>query len=333
MPIHTFELTKELTHVEFKEMKIRLRGRLFSLNDNKSKIEVQKFSNLGIRIYLMNHKHYPCIRFVVNPTAVLENGNVTDIFGDPDGLDDMVLKFDTYISGLLGKEFVFSKLKLTRVDLCMDLQLASREEVREYIHLLYKSNTKKGYKIKGRRCENYDRSLGFACDNPTAGISISVYDKKAQLQGIGKIDAAEQVGDRLRVEVQLNSQKSLRKYCESDNNIDRLKYYLNSCQMLSTEILNKLLIDADYYTLPKAIDIVREHRSGKIRDRMIRLLELTSTHHGVRSAVKALKAEIPSINDKYIKILLQNFHDINVNVVTLGRRSDIKSLRSLLAQI
>lgn len=333
MSIHTFELTKELTHSELKEMKKHLRGRLFPLNDNQSKIEVQKYSNFGIRIYLMNHKHYPCIRFVVNPTEVLENGNVTDIFGDPDKLDDVVLKFDTYVSGLLGKKFVFSKLKLTRVDLCKDLQMSSRQEVHEYIHLLYKSNTKKGYKIKGRRCGNYDRSLGFACDNPTAGIGISVYDKKAQLQGIGRGDAAERVGDRLRVEVQLNSQKSLSKYCESDNIIDRLKYFLSSCQMLSTEILNKLLIDADYYTLSEAIDIVRELRSGKIRDRMIRLLELTCTHHSVRQAVKALKAEIPSINDKYVKILLQNFHDINVNVVTLGRRSNVHSLRSLLAQI
>lgn len=333
MDIHTFELTKELSHNEFKDMRKALKRKNFSSGKNKSKIEIDKYSNYGIRIYLMNHKYYPCIRFIVNPTAVLDNGNVTDLFSASDKLAEVARLFDAYISELFGSECLFEDLKLTRLDLCTDLQLSSHEEVREYIHLLYKSNMKKGYKVKGRKCENYDTKIGFACDNPTAGIGISIYDKKSQLLNIGKLNAAKKVGSRLRIEVQLKSQKSLRKYCEYDSSLKQIRYFLDQDQTLAADILNKLLIDADYHTLPEAIDEVCERKSGKIRDRMIRLLELTSTHHGIRSAVKALKLEEPSITDKYVKILLQSFRDINVNVVTLGKRSNVKLLKSLLARI
>lgn len=332
MAIHTFELTKELTHNELKEIRNSLKNKSLSVI-SKSKIEIEKYSNCGIRIYLMDHKHYPCIRFVINPTEVIDNGNITDIFGDPDKLSDVVRLFDKYIFGLFGSRFSFEDLKLTRVDLCTDLQLPSCKEVRGYIELLYKSKMKKGYKIKGLKCENYDTDIGFACDNPTAGIGISIYDKEAQLLNIGKPRAAKKVGDRLRVEVQLKSQKSLHKYCEYDSNFDRIRYFLDCGQLLAAEILNNLLIDADYYTLPKAIDIVCERKSGKIRDRMVRLLKLTSKHHSVRSAVKALKSDEPTVDDKYIKKMLREFHSINVNVVTLGRRSELKSLGSLLALI
>lgn len=331
MAIHTFELTKKLTHNEFKEIRKFLKCKHFSSGKNKTKIE--KYSSCGIRIYLMNHKYYPCIRFVVNPTAILDNGNVTDIFSEPDNLIDIVRLFDTYISELFGNECLFENLKLTRLDLCTDLQLSSREEVREYIRLLYKSNMKKGYKVKGRKCENYDTESGFACDNSTAGIGISIYDKEAQLLNIGKLSATKKVGNRLRVEVQLKSQKSLHKYCEYDSSLEQIRFYLDCGQTLAAKILNNLLINADYYTLPEAIDIVCERKSGKMRDRLIRLLELTSTHHGVRLAVKALKSEEPSVTDKYVKLMLQSFHSLNVNVVTLGRRSRLKSLKSLLKQI
>lgn len=332
MAIHTLELTKELTHNELKEIRNSLKNKSLSVI-SKSKIEIEKYSNCGIRIYLMDHKHYPCIRFVINPTEVLDNGNVTDIFGDPDKLSDVVRLFDKYIFGLFGSRFSFENLKLTRVDLCTDLQLSSRKEVHGYIELLYKSKMKKGYKIKGRKCENYDTEIGFACDNPTAGISISIYDKEAQLLNIEKPKAAKNVGNRLRVEVQLRSQKSLHKYCEYESNFERICYFLDYGRTLAVKILNDLLIDADYYTLPKAIEIVCEHESGKFRDRMVRLLKLTSKHHSVRLAVKALKSGGPIVDDKYIKKILREFHSINVNVVTLGRRSELKSLGSLLAQI
>lgn len=333
MAIHTFELTKKLTHNEFKEIRKSLKRKHFSSGKNKTKIEIEKYSSRGIRIYLMSHKYYPCIRFVVNPTAILDNGNVTDIFSEPDKLIDIVRLFDTYISDLFGNECLFENLKLTRLDLCTDLQLSSCEEVRKYIRLLYKSNMKKGYKVKGRKCENYDTESGFACDNPTAGIGISIYDKEAQLLKIRKLSAAKKVGNRLRVEVQLKSQKSLRKYCEHDSNIEKIRYFLDCGQILLSKILDDLLVNADYYTLPEAIGIVCERKSGKMRDRMVRLLEMTSAYHSIRLAVKALKSEEPSITDKYVRLMLQSFHSLNVNVVTLGRRSRLKLLKSLLKQI
>lgn len=332
MAIHTFELTKELTHNELKEIRNSLKNKSLSVI-SKSKIEIEKYLNHGIRIYLMDHKHYPCIRFVINPTEVLDNGNITDIFGESDRLADVVRLFDKYVFDLFGSGYFFENLKLTRLDLCTDLQLSSRKEVRGYIKLLYKSRMKKGYKIKGRKYEDYDMEIGFACDNPTAGIAISIYDKEAQLLNIGKPKAAKNVGNRLRVEVQLRSQKALHKYSEYESNYEQICYFLDCGQTLAAKILNDLLIDADYYTLPKAKEIVREHKSGKIRDRMVRLLELASEHHNVRSAVKALKSEDSSVDDKCIKNMLRKFRDINVNVVTLGRRSKIKSLGSLLAQI
>ena len=180
----------------------------------------------------------------------------------------------------------FERFSLNRVDLCCDLTLAPSDEVAAYIALLRKSNCKKGYKIKGRKVKGYDQSIGFLCENPSAGISISIYNKEEQLKNIDRPIEAKRAENRLRVEVQLKSKKAIYKYRQYDSNAEQLEFIIGTARERIRTVLLDILIDADYYTLPEAIRIVEEYKSGKKRDRMIRLLQLTSSKHSVRLAAK-----------------------------------------------
>lgn len=330
--IHTFQLTGELSHKEFQKLKESFYDMHLKISRKKRTYEILNFANCGIRIFLINHKYYPYISFVVNPTEVLNNDSLTDLFHSGDDLTRVIETFNQQVSAL-NEEFSFERLSLNRVDMCCDLTLASSDEVTAYIALLRKSNCKKGYKIKGRKVKGYDQSIGFLCDNPSAGISVSVYNKAEQLKNIGRPMEAKKAEKRLRVEVQLKSKKAIYKYRQYGSNAEQLEFIIGTARERIRTILPDILIDADYYTLPEAIRIVAEYKSGKKRDRMIRLLELTSKKHSIRLGAEQLMLDYPDITPKCIKRLKENFHAINVNIVTLGRRSKVAFLESLIGRL
>lgn len=330
--IHTFQLVKELSHKEFQELKERFYDMHLKITREKRTYEILNFANCGIRIFLINHKYYPYIGFVVNPTEVLDNNNLTDLFHAGDDLVEVIETFNQHVTAL-NEDFSFERLSLNRVDLCCDLTLASSDEVAAYIALLRKSNCKKGYKIKGRKVNGVDQSIGFLCENPSAGISISIYNKEEQLKNIGRPIEAKRAENRLRVEVQLKSGKAIYKYRRYNSNAEQLEFIIGTARERIRTVLPDILIDADYYTLPRAVEIVNECKSGKVRDRMIRLLRLTSEKHSVRLAAKQLMSENSDVTPKCIKRLKENFHAINVNIVTLGRRSKVSFLESLIGRL
>lgn len=329
--IHTFQLTGELSHKEFQKLKESFYDMHLKIANAKKKrtYEILNFANCGIRIFLINHKYCPYISFVVNPTEVLDNDNLTDLFHSGDDLTRVIEIFNRQISAL-NENFSFERLSLNRVDLCCDLTLTSSNEVAAYIALLRKSNCKKGYKIRERKVKGYDQSIGFLCDNPSAGISVSVYNKAEQLKNIGRPKEAE---NRLRIEVQLKSKKAIYKYRQYGSNAKQLEFIIGTARERIRTVLPDILINADYYTLPEAIRIVAEYKSGKKRDRMIRLLELTSSKHSIRLGAEQLILDDPDITPNCIKRLKENFHAINVNIVTLGRRSKGAFLESLIGRL
>lgn len=330
--IHTFQLTKELSHKEFQKLKEHFYDMHLKITREKRTYEILNFANCGIRIFLINHKYYPYISFVVNPTEVLNNDNLTDLFHAGDDPARVIETFNQQVSAL-NEEFSFERLSLNRVDLCCDLTLTSSDEVAAYIALLRKSNCKKGYKIKGRKVKGYDQSIGFLCENPSAGISISIYNKEEQLKNIGRLIEAKRAENRLRVEIQLKSRKAICKYRQYNSNAEQLGFIINTARERIRTVLPDILIDADYYTLPEAVRIVDECKSGKTRDKMIRLLRLTSEKHSIRLAAKQLMMECPDVTPKCIKRLRESFRDINVNIVTLGRRSKVAFLESLIGKL
>ena len=331
--IHTFQMKKILKHKEYSKLADYFRDNNFKRFEDTWGMEITTYASCGVRIYLIDNPYYPYISFVINPTTVLDKGNVTDLFTSSDDLESVIRMLDELLISMLGADYSFEKLTLARVDLCHDAQLSSAKRVKAYIKLLYNSQSRKGYKIKGRKVKGYDKSAGFACDNQSAGVGISIYDKETQLLGMGKPEAAKIAKNRLRIEVQLKSQKAIRKYQKCSSNADQLRYYIEHSEEHMDEILRTLLIDASYYKLKKAKEIVSKSEKGKLRDRMVRLLELASKYHSVRLGIIALKQECPKITDEYIKKMKSCFEEIDVNIVTLGKRSKCKSLDSIFELI
>ena len=181
--IHTFQLKKVLSHKEYSKLKNYFYENHFQMFKDKRGPEITSYASCGVRIFMKDNKYRPYISFVINPTTVLDRGNVTDLFTSSDDIEEAIRMIDELLISMLGTDYSFEKLTLSRVDLCHDATLSSPKEVKAYIKLLYNSQSRKGYKIKGRKVKGYDKSAGFACENQSAGVGISIYDKETQLLG------------------------------------------------------------------------------------------------------------------------------------------------------
>lgn len=332
--IHTFELKRKLDNDEYNKLK-KLLNKHEGLNKSPpGRIkEYFAFAKKGVRIKLITSKHGMSVYFIVNPKEVFENGNITDLFSEDDGPELAAEKIDELLSSAFGDNYTFEKLELTRVDLCVDLKLSSRKEVKEYIRLLYRTDSKKGYKIKGRKVKGYNRDAGFKCENDSAGVNISIYDKETQLLNIDKPKAAAKTKKWLRVEVQLKSKEAIYKYAQYESNVKQLAFCIEHSYDRLFEVIDSVLMDADYYTLDKAREIVGEHTKGKLRNRMQRLLYLISESNSVRIGIQKLKAEYPKVDDGYLKKMKNHYRELNVNIVTIGRERELKTLPSLVDKI
>ena len=286
------------------------------------------FKGKGIRVKLRETQYNGYMFFSVSLNDLLGLGDKVELI-DPQNLQAALDKADEMLIGEFGEAYSIERLDLTRVDQCVNLDIGSSEYVSEYIKLLNCSQMKKGYKIATSDSPEFEFENSCTFWNKNEWLALSFYDKKKEReQKKCEVDVADGI---LRVELRLLNKKVVNQHsADYYSNARKIECFVNSSKNDILDIAHLLLLDADYYTIRKACDIVKESvKKPKRQERMIELLRLARKYSSVRKAKELLMKRHPKLRHDYFDLMMEEFERIGVNVVTLPKGSKFKRLPSL----
>ena len=234
------------------------------------------------------------------------------------------------LTGEFGEDFAINNLELSRVDYCINVNVESSENVRAYINQLYRCDMKKGYKVIGLECPDFDSTKGYTARNDTVGTEISFYDKQKQLEQRQYVDS-ERASGILRIELRLTKIKAVKEHTEGCiNNHERIAYCIGNSRREILAVVRQLIPDGDYYTMKKARAIIKKSvKNQKLRERMLEMLKLTKKLGSIRLAKKEHCDKDPKIKHEYFNMMMEEFEMLNLNVVTLDKDNKVIKLPSL----
>lgn len=286
------------------------------------------FKGKGIRVRLRETQYNGYMFFSVSLNDLLGLGDKVELI-DPQNLQAALERADEMLIGEFGEAYSIERLDLTRVDQCINLDIGSSEYVSEYIKLLNCSQMKKGYKIATSDSPEFEFENGCTFWNKNEWLALSFYDKKKEReQKKCEADVADGI---LRVELRLLNKKVVNLHSAPYySNARKIECFVNSSKNDILDIARLLLLDADYYTIRKACDIVKKSvKKPKRQERMIELLRLARKYSSVRKAKELLMKRHPKLRHDYYDLMMEDFQRIGVNVVTLPKGSKFKHLPSL----
>lgn len=332
--IHTIELRREYrTHIEFNKLLSRLyamsRGRfsIFQLEDNVWHAEI--FKGKGIRVVLKTTLIGGYLKFIISLNDLLGTDDKLSLI-DPQHIQEALNSADTMLTGEFGEDFAINNLELSRVDYCINVNVESSENVRAYIKQLYRCDMKKGYKVIGLECPDFDSTKGYTARNDIAGTEISFYDKQKQLEQ-RQYEDSERASGILRIELRLTKSKAVKEHTEGCiNNHERIVYCIGNSRREILEVIRQLIPDGDYYTMKEARAMVRKSvKNQKLRERMLEMLKLTKKLGSIRLAKKEIRDKDPKIKHEYFNMMMEEFENIGVNPVVLDKKMGVSTLPSL----
>lgn len=286
------------------------------------------FQGRGIRVILRKTKVDGYLIFIVSLNDLLGAENKLELI-TPENLKTALDTADEMLVGEFGRGYSIDELELFRVDQCINVDVESEENVREYIMQLYRSDMKLGYKVCVPDTPDFSVTKGFTARNLTAKTEISFYDKQSQLEQ--RSYDPEPADGILRVELRLLTKKTVERYSRCcGTNRTKIVACMNNSRESILDTVKMLLIDADYYSIRKACSIVKKKvKNEKKRERMLEMLRLTRKHFSVVKAKKKLFKNNPHLHHDYFDKMMEEFREIGVNVVTLDKYSEVKFLPSL----
>lgn len=329
--IHTFELRLETKTSEI----CKIRDWLYSNNIPIRKygndiLNILTYANEGVRIRFVPDNYIPYFSFIVNLREVFDNGNLVDLI-DPLDVDLALEQVNHMIEAFLGEGYDINTLKLCRIDCCVNVDTGSQEAVNAYLKMFNYKSGGKGYNIKNINSPKGYCQNEFRAENRNGDIALSIYNKMAQLISIKRKSEAARAEGIMRVEVQLKRNSAITKLISRElSNSDIIRETVLNSHNIITDVLFSVLYPGSYLKLKDAIKFVNLNvKKQKLRQRMIRLLELTAMKHSTTLARDVIFSEDKKLSKNYYQKMIIEFHKLNLNVVTLGRRSRFGYLKGL----
>lgn len=333
MSIHTFELSKSFGKGEngyLKYQEFLDRAQTDCQKEGYKCHRLLKFMGLGIQVHLIaNHNDY-YIKFIVNLQKVLVADGLVKIINESNA-QEAIEMVNWQLSSWLGDEFEIDRLRLSRVDICSNIDVGSAELVSAYIRQMYRAGATKSYKVYGKKeyGKRFDKVAGFTARSRSGVAELSLYDKERQLEKIGH--PSDEAHGILRAEYRiLNVNKIKRKHEITLTNSDTLLWFINNSGDLLYEILSKFIVDGASYKLSEVNRLICEQvNRKKMRNRMCRFSELVAQKHGMFSARRAMEQEDPKLDSRAYHKMIDKFENIGVNPVPLPAKKAICDLPSL----
>lgn len=231
-------------------------------------------------------------------------------------------------------EVMIEIFKLQRIDFCVNINLGSTENVKEYMPLL----------LKGAYSSYFSRHMEYSPSHkryiPTkdsftirsSNIEFAVYDKHKQLTKEYLKYSADEIHEAeglIRIELRVSRPviyQKIKKY-HLDTIQNFLEYASEIAKSSIPQYIKRAYGTGRFTTLDNAKKIIHNSQyKSKTKEELIDMLELVS---GKRSLQEA-KYEMP---DKLYKKCIRKFNELDLSPITIPRRSLTKEYPNLLYYI
>lgn len=212
-------------------------------------------------------------------------------------------------------------LSLSRCDYCVDLKVASSEEIHEIFMLLNKHYKKFRYIESKQEYEN-----GIYLCKPKSSFNINIYNKYEQLLNqFGYED--ENFKNTIRVELQLKKWKINRLYRKNNLDRDVKKYWCKeTMEKEYFQLLQQYLYVGDYYKLSKAKELILSSTYSKtVKKGLINFIENVNAY-GI--TIASSKRSYNTIR-RYISIL----NELKINPITINDDSKFLKIENIINRV
>jgi len=322
---HTFELTLNLNMDKFN--KLRDRAYRKAKSSHRMYYEMNKdidyaFADKGIKIEYHNGIYKKKIKFIVNPTKVLDGDDIKKLWKpNSDNISKLLNKLEKRIDEYFDSKYKLDDFNLTRIDFTVNIDVGDRESVSAYIRVLHNIGKVKGFAPKyDKNDDHIDTNLSFDLEGNSNGVEFAAYNKEAALKNKDKAGKAKGI---LRVEVRLMKQKAIREYTNETTTSKQIESLASTSQDIFLDTFARIVPYGDYYKKRDAVKIIENKISKrKHREKMLRLLELIPKK-------KSLYLALKEMNDRNIDKIMKLFDELHLSPITISKRHNIKHLKTL----
>lgn len=314
------ELTKTLDSEKFKDAFSRVQEQCEFLSEREDTYLDHTLSSKGITVQYRDSTYKKKVIITINTWMLM---------GDSKPCADKLLhKISKAITSYFDSEFVIDDFKLSKVCLVKDLHIGSRDDLDSYLKVM-----KRVGKVKGFSPSAYDfldTINSFCLSGNSNGVEFIMYDLEQatanRSSGINENIRSFPKGV-LRAEVRLMKPMTIRNFTDKPSTLRQVAALYEKREKAFMETFIRVIPFGDFYKKGRAVEIIRRSVEDSTMERkMLRLLELVPEKKSLWLAQKAL-------GSRNIEAVMEAFARINLSPVTIGKRHDVKHLKSLYSYL
>ena len=344
--IHTYAVSKELTHRQYAEI---LRsasdyGRPYQSNwsgeeknTTKRTYRFERFPGIQLTLYDITKDEYNAgikrVTVQIEPCRVLGDRDPTALFHPTKQSYGELLKCLGNAFTTLSIPGEADTMPLCRVDITENILLDSPVMVRSYLHVLKKGLVPRDYtleKFRKGKAKDTQRANQHSRCLKANHVTVLAYDKVDQLKMIGRGEELMREDSILRIEVQMK-RKKFQQYVRKDAEGNRaiLKELYRQRKAILEGYLKKMgLVYGRHFIYQHAVRRVEcAIRNPGQQKRMLLLIRKCSDCKNLTQAIKYLEEN--GVSKKQIACLLEKFRKIGVSPITLPNACEITCLEQL----
>ena len=347
---HTIQLTYICDEFEFDAIKKRLKqvgkkDQFYPLQEYETDCFCcTAYSEHGIRFYLTRgtDSWTNIVKIVLNPRRLVEPqcDYLGIMLSDEKSLDEMEHRFTDIMRKINSPKSpelpeCMDEWKLSRIDLCVNLEFDRKKLPQQLIRLLSCGNAAAGYE---RSCYSYPsekdgsfmklekHSIKFS----NKRIALTAYDKVYQCK-YENLAMPDEMQGILRLELQCTREwirdENKKHHCKSTR--EAIDYLSRHSQEYLRKYADKLLMPGEYCRekiLKERIQNAPGIRKGSKKQMLKFIKVLANGKTDVGGAIKQFKA---CLSGKQLRSLLEHFEQLDICPVPLDKHSKLKTICSI----
>lgn len=232
-------------------------------------------------------------------------------------------------------------MNLSRIDLCVNLELEDRNITETYLRCIQKCAIPKKFRRDrfSPTERNYEKKNKFSFRAVSPELTFTAYDKIFQAKEENLLNQFEQAPSALiRFEVSLGRtiihQLSVQSLKTAACIPKLFQYFGCNSRSIMKNVISTFFPAGQYVTYEEAKrEIVIARLKRKIRKRMLSLLGHASLCNNLNNAIRELREEY-GLTDYQVRVILKAFEELQINPVTLAMQERpylrIEGVRELL---
>lgn len=341
MTLHTFELSQIITMEEYRHCKDALyaaaKERAVRCFEENGWINFRGFSAVGVHLSMRKNLQYPgaIVRLAVNPSTLLGSDDPTELFLPTEkSMESVVIILQQLLQSICFSAGDIRMFRLSRLDLCKNVQMETQEHLLEYLRLFRKGANRSSWEEITFGDDDLD---AHSVRRKRNDYIVTVYDKIFELAqpdrsmhhtAPAQLDGSYQI---LRIETALLragilSQMKARKISRQLLWPDLLTALCRSGLSIMYDLIDILMPGGFFYNLDAAKLIVQ--MSGFRADKQENLIDFLC------GASRYSRLDIPKIKMfKNGKKRMEQLYDLGISPITIESRSKICNLPSIQALV